>query len=86
MAKDKIPIITITHSLLEGTMHTSVSPDVSEEDIERVGYLIRVGLLVLAEVLSDGLARMEGEKSAPKEKKPTSESRPSTSDAGKAYR
>lgn len=73
------PIITITHSLLEGTMHVSVAPDVSEEDMERIGYLIRVGLLALAEVLSDGLAHRE------EKVKPKSNPTPSIPDVDKSY-
>ncbi len=51
MTSKGYPFLTITHDLAEGTVTTSISPDITDEQLRKVGYLLRVALFNFADVL-----------------------------------
>ncbi len=51
MTSKGYPWITITHDLAEGTVTTSIRPGISDKDLQKVGFIIRVALFNFADVL-----------------------------------
>lgn len=62
MTSKGYPWITVTHDLAEGTVTTSIGPGISEKDLQKVGFIIRVALFNFADVLRMKDAEEEMEK------------------------
>lgn len=79
------PFMTITHNLHEGTVTTSFGPNITDDQMEKIGYIIRVALFNFADILN--MKHSEGHEKEMMEQM-VSDSVPPTSQegVGNAYR